>query len=115
MTLVRSSCLSGANPPFVCCVALLGCGCGQLDPHRSPAHASTPFTGEARSHPERGCVGAGHRSELLHRSLCCLLPQIKFQHLHSVGGTQRWKDCGVWTTFTALHPSLHIHSFYMDG
>lgn len=101
MTMVPSSCLfDDANPlerctifsdlPWVCCMVLLGCGCSQLDPHRSPAHASTPFAGEAQSHLEHGCIGAEHRSGLLcQRILCCLLPQIKFQHLQSVGGTQR--------------------------
>lgn len=69
------------------------------------------FTEEIQSHPERGCVGAQHLSELLHQMiLCCLLPEVKFQCLRRVKGEHKDKVPGVLETFMALYPSLHIHS-----
>lgn len=79
-------CIIFSDLSWVFYMASLDCGCSQLDPCHCPSCLSTPFAGEAQSHLEHGCVSAEHPSELLcQRILCCLLPQIKFQCLRSMG------------------------------
>lgn len=76
------------------------------------------FTEEIQSHPERGCVGAEHLSELLHQMiLCCLLPEVKFQHLHIVGGEReehKGKVFGFWQhSWLCTHPCTSTVSLRM--
>lgn len=47
--------------------------------------------------------------------LCCLLPEVKFQNVHGVGGEHKYKVLGVLARFVPLHPLLHVHSSYVDG
>lgn len=83
-------CIIFSDLPWVFYVTLLGCDCSQLDPCLCTSCLSTPFAGEVQHHLEHGYVSAEHPSELLcQRILCCLLPQITFQCLHSMGGKMK--------------------------